>query len=153
MNYLSGNSRIETVDKLNWGAKTVSGTFNTLNNIFTFQETKIDSQVIVGSFFWCLANGTLVYDNIQEKIYGSWSANWCTPGTIELWRLKVVSDTVFCQFDRWGTLVFSTDSPLACWNGENQGRKCDVGVYIFLIEIETEFCGKSIIKGDVTLVR
>ncbi|MBK7370891.1 MAG: gliding motility-associated C-terminal domain-containing protein [Saprospiraceae bacterium] len=56
-------------------------------------------------------------------------------------------------FDRWGSLVFHTENPQSCWDGGSSGEKCDAGVYTYFIEIETEFCKKTIIKGDVTLIK
>jgi gliding motility-associated-like protein len=95
-NSITGNSRIETVGNPYWGAMSLSGSFNSGNNTFTFQETSpIDSQLVSG-FFWCIKNGNLIYDPVLEKLEGPWDGNSCTPGIIEIWRLKLLSDTNFC---------------------------------------------------------
>ena len=60
-------------------------------------------------------------------------------------------------FDRWGNRVFSTDDPLAVWDGKQMGKKLRIGVYVWYLDAEISTChvlGKNIFKyGDVTLVR
>ena len=55
--------------------------------------------------------------------------------------------------DRWGNLVFSTDNPNDCWNGEFRSQKCQSGVYVYWIELQTDSCPRTILKGDITLIR
>lgn len=55
--------------------------------------------------------------------------------------------------DRWGNLVFSTDNPNDCWNGEFRNQKCPSAVYIYWIELQTDTCPNVLLKGDITLIR
>lgn len=59
----------------------------------------------------------------------------------------------FSIFDRWGNHIYSTSNLDDCWNGEFMGKKCNLGVYVYFIEINSLFCGMALIKGDVTLIR
>src|SRR5690606_41490712 len=56
-------------------------------------------------------------------------------------------------FDRWGDLAFSTGDPNTGWDGNRNGKACNPGVYVYFIAIETGACGKTILKGDVSIVR
>ncbi|WP_188133988.1 CshA/CshB family fibrillar adhesin-related protein [Chitinophaga sp. CF418] len=58
----------------------------------------------------------------------------------------------FRIFDRWGTLVFSTQDAGACWNGTFKGVLQPVGAYVYYIKAKT-LCGEIERKGVVTLVQ
>jgi len=64
---------------------------------FQFQEITIIDEQTDGTFSWCIKNGDLEYDSSQQKLEGNWQAPGCNPGTIEIYRLSVISDTVFCS--------------------------------------------------------
>jgi len=60
-------------------------------------------------------------------------------------------------FDRWGQLIFETNSLLGYWDGRFKGHPCDAGVYSYLIEFRADdgyqSDQKSPIRGMVTIVR
>jgi gliding motility-associated-like protein len=56
-------------------------------------------------------------------------------------------------YDRWGSLLFSTENPAGAWDGTFRGKPCDAGVYVYLLVVETGFCKKTILKGDVSILR
>lgn len=59
-------------------------------------------------------------------------------------------------FDRWGNLVFVTDDPQECWDGNFQNNEMVPGVYVYVIDLSIIQCNgiKEIRKiGDVTLIR
>jgi gliding motility-associated-like protein len=39
-------------------------------------------------------------------------------------------------YDRWGTLIFKTNTPLACWDGKYNGEKASMGSYIYKINLK-----------------
>ncbi|MEK7255049.1 MAG: gliding motility-associated C-terminal domain-containing protein, partial [Bacteroidota bacterium] len=41
-------------------------------------------------------------------------------------------------FDRWGSLVFSSEDPAAGWGGTKKGKKASLGVYVYWISFEIE---------------
>ncbi|MCB9268564.1 MAG: gliding motility-associated C-terminal domain-containing protein [Lewinellaceae bacterium] len=59
----------------------------------------------------------------------------------------------FNVYDRLGGLVFGTTNPLDCWDGSINGTKAIPGVYLYTLERSTEYCGKTIQSGDLTLIR
>jgi len=60
-------------------------------------------------------------------------------------------------FNRWGQLIFETNSLLGYWDGRYKGLPCDDGVYSYLIEFRLEDGYKpnqeSPMRGTVTIVR
>lgn len=58
----------------------------------------------------------------------------------------------FSVYNRWGTLVFHTTNPSACWDGTWKGKAQEAGGYIYVIRAET-ICGEITRKGLITLVR
>jgi len=56
-------------------------------------------------------------------------------------------------YNRWGNLVFESDELNKGWDGMQNGKKCEEGVYVYRMEI-TFKNGESVMKrGDVTLIR
>jgi gliding motility-associated-like protein len=65
---------------------------------------------------------------------------------IEKFRLNI--------YDRWGNLLYSaTDPKLKGWDGSFKGKEVNPGVYVYYCEIQSTYCPKIILKGDVTLLR
>ena len=59
----------------------------------------------------------------------------------------------FKIFDRWGKMVYSSNSFKIGWDGFVNGRRCEVGTYFwFLDAVDLEGKTKTL-KGDVTLVQ
>lgn len=59
-------------------------------------------------------------------------------------------------FDRWGNMVFETNTPDGEWDGDFRGKSMAPGVFIWLLDYETEFLGQPLsrrLQGDVTLVK
>ncbi|MCK6690604.1 MAG: gliding motility-associated C-terminal domain-containing protein [Thermoanaerobaculia bacterium] len=59
-------------------------------------------------------------------------------------------------FDRWGNQVFASKSPEAGWDGRFRGKELPPGVFVWILEMETEFFGEGLKRrlfGNVTLVR
>jgi len=74
-----------------------------------------------------------------------------------------IGDTVAqnraCQlkiFNRWGSLVYSSEELTKCWNGkiQNTGTECAQGVYIYMITLKnSDSNSKPLLTGQVTLIR
>ncbi|SFD58012.1 gliding motility-associated C-terminal domain-containing protein [Chitinophaga sp. CF118] len=58
----------------------------------------------------------------------------------------------FNIFNRSGQLLFSTNSPYVCWDGNYKGMPQPVGTYMYSITAKTT-CGKECKKGMVMLLR
>lgn len=58
----------------------------------------------------------------------------------------------FSIFNRWGQLVFKTNNPGICWNGNLNGQPQPSGTYVYIIRAQT-ICGPVNTRGTVTLIR
>ncbi|MCC6726468.1 MAG: gliding motility-associated C-terminal domain-containing protein [Saprospiraceae bacterium] len=59
-------------------------------------------------------------------------------------------------YDRWGNLVFQTDSPALSWNGEQKDRKVQTGVYAYRVSFGFDNNGEERTQtriGTLTLLR
>ena len=64
----------------------------------------------------------------------------------------LISSMEIAIFNRWGTRIFYSTSPNACWDGTYNGKPQDTGGYPYIIKAKT-LCGEIIKKGIVMLVR
>src|SRR5690606_19953016 len=59
----------------------------------------------------------------------------------------------FSVFDRWGKLVFNTNTPTLGWNGSVNGKKTATGVFVWKAQ-GIDFKGNLIFrKGVVTVIQ
>lgn len=56
-------------------------------------------------------------------------------------------------FDRWGTLIWSSGSPTAMWDGSHKGEECQDGVYIWKLATKNQGSKDIERMGHVTLLR
>ncbi|MEM8583571.1 MAG: gliding motility-associated C-terminal domain-containing protein, partial [Bacteroidota bacterium] len=61
-------------------------------------------------------------------------------------------------YDRWGNLVSGGDASAQggqhyIWDGRKSGQMCNVGVYIYQVELVMPDGDKEIVTGEVTLLR
>jgi gliding motility-associated-like protein len=63
-----------------------------------------------------------------------------------------VSKLNFTIFDRWGVIVFHTNSPSDCWDGTYKGQPQQPGAFVYQIQANT-ICGPVYRKGTVVLLR
>jgi gliding motility-associated-like protein len=64
----------------------------------------------------------------------------------------------FRIFDRWGTQIyeannFAPNDHNVFWDGQFRGKLMEVGVFVWLAEVEFLDGHLDVLKGDVTLVR
>lgn len=60
---------------------------------------------------------------------------------------------LFRVFNRWGSLVFESNSPLERWNGQINDQPAVSDVYVWYLEYEDTQRGLIREQGDVTLIR
>ena len=64
-----------------------------------------------------------------------------------------VKEISFRIYNRWGNLVFETESLNTSWDGQCSSNDCPAGVYFYVAEVTFE-SGESVVrKGNVTVVR
>ena len=115
---------------------------------------------VTASNLYCSAQSAIevhVDDNLLPDIFipNSFSPNYDDVNDC----FQVVSSqplkNFHCKiFNRWGQLIFETQDPNQCWNGNyrNSDKPAPMETYFYLVEIQTK-CGKTIKKGDITLLR
>ena len=114
--------------------------------------------------------GNLLIDNLVEKDLPGPSANRCnleafnvfTPngdGSNDQFRFRPVSSVARFAFkvcNRWGTVLFETNSLAEGWDGTHHGTDCPPSVYFWYTEfmcIEDDQLFNNNMKGSVTLIR
>ena len=94
-NAVEGTSEIRlSSDSVYFGTMSLTGTFDGSN--FQFQEMEVIEELTGSAWAWCIKSGNLLYDGNLQKLEGPWLPLGCSPDTIEIYRLAVLSDTVFC---------------------------------------------------------
>ena len=56
-------------------------------------------------------------------------------------------------FNRWGELIYSTEDPLAKWDGTYQGTVSQDGVYVYRVRYRLPYQARKDLIGHVTLLR
>ena len=64
----------------------------------------------------------------------------------------LVNKLDFAVYDRWGRMMFHTNSVNDCWDGTYNGVPMDINTYVYVITIDSP-CGRVERKGTVTLLR
>jgi gliding motility-associated-like protein len=65
-----------------------------------------------------------------------------------------ISGYYFSLYNRWGELVFTSDSRNKGWDGTYKGTACDIGVYMYVVNFYVGVKNTPVMKsGTITLVR
>lgn len=59
----------------------------------------------------------------------------------------------FSVFNRWGLQVFTSNNVDQGWDGTDRGKKCEFGVYVYLVRFKSSKGEYIDFKGSVTLLR
>lgn len=95
-------------------------------------------------------------DNCVVVLPSGFSPN--SDGVNDIFRTVNTCDEGFSYYsltiyDRWGGLVYKTDSADEGWDGSKQGSKSALGVYVYNLSYTKEFSNETeYVKGNVTLV-
>ena len=95
-------------------------------------------------------------DSVYVKVFNYFFPTAFTPnddGKNDVFRVLGIYTNIKLAvyiYDRWGQMVYQMDNLSQSWDGTFQGKKCPVGTYSWVANIE--FLGNDIItKGKVTL--
>ena len=61
--------------------------------------------------------------------------------------------TEFSVFNRWGNQVFSSNDINKAWDGNSDGKPCDMNTYYYMIKGKNSKGEDVLLKGDITLIR
>jgi gliding motility-associated-like protein len=56
-------------------------------------------------------------------------------------------------FNRWGEAVFQTSNPSDKWDGQQKGKDCNIGAYVYLITYKLPSQEPKVLYGSITLLR
>jgi gliding motility-associated-like protein len=61
--------------------------------------------------------------------------------------------TEFSVYNRWGMMVYTSSDANRGWDGYNNGVKCDLGTYYYMLKGKNSKDQDVLLKGDITLIR
>lgn len=97
--------------------------------------------------------------NLKECLKGFYMPTGFTPnhdGKNDLLKPQMLGNVAqyhFWVYDRWGQLVFDSHDPARGWDGTNQGKALDTGVFVWMCSYQFTGEGPVMKKGTVTLIR
>ena len=98
-----------------------------------------------------------VYEIICEDPYvfvpNAFSPNGDNENDVLYVRGIWIEKMIFRIFDRWGEMVFESTDPSIGWDGTFRDRKLDPDVYDFYLDVTCIGGLKSIVKGNVSLMK
>ena len=56
-------------------------------------------------------------------------------------------------FNRWGEAIFQTSNPSDKWDGQQKGKDCPIGAYVYLITYKYPSQEPKVLYGSITLLR
>jgi len=56
-------------------------------------------------------------------------------------------------YDRWGKHYISSSDPVSGWDGTLSGSNCEIGVYVYWMNVQIQGQQSRIYKGNITLIR
>lgn len=74
-------------------------------------------------------------------------------GEIKIIKRGIATLKYFRIFNRWGAKVFETSNIDEGWNGQFKGTPQPMGVYVYMIEAETNTGRRFTKQGNITLIR
>ena len=67
--------------------------------------------------------------------------------------LVLIKEFVFRIFDRWGEMVFQTNSILDTWDGKYNGMELNTAVFVYSIKVKYKDGREEVQQGNITLVK
>lgn len=96
-------------------------------------------------------------DTVQVTVITSLSIpNGFSPnndGTNDLWEIENIElypSALITVFNRWGSIVFSSEGYANPWEGTRDGEALPMDTYFYIIDLKN---GDPVFKGNVTLIR
>lgn len=116
-----------------------------------------DVSLIIENFVGCTVNHTV--ESAVNIRSGTYVPNVFSPnddGVNDLFCIISNCDLIdpaFTVFNRWGSVLFSTQDLTECWDGSLDGSFLDPGVYIWQLEYTDDNGGSRMLAGDVSLLK
>lgn len=111
--------------------------------------------VLVTDDYGCTDSDSVLISVAQGQVYfpTAFSPNGDGVNDVFSFFSEGVKSVNLKIFNRWGEMIFQSDSPMKQWDGKFKNQYQSVGAYVYLAVV-TQYDGKEIIyKGTVTLLR
>lgn len=115
-----------------------------------------DAQLVVYNIGGCMDTFALevcILDPTPVFIPQAFSPNGDGANEVLFVRGPGIIQMGFTVWDRWGELVFESNSPDSGWDGTHRGERMPSGIYVYVLNAVMNDGEKVKITGDVTLVR
>ena len=137
----------------NFGDSTFSSDKNP-NHLYDSAGVYITS-LIVTTEFGC--KDTTYREIVVKDDYTLWIPNAFTPngdGKNDIFEVKSENLITFKMdiFDRWGTLIFTTENILKGWNGEVKNKKAQMDTYVYRIAVKDNSSKEHVYVGHLSLI-
>ncbi|HRO76383.1 MAG TPA: gliding motility-associated C-terminal domain-containing protein, partial [Crocinitomicaceae bacterium] len=106
---------------------------------------KSDTVIIFGEDYVC--------DNPFVYLPNAFTPNGDGDNDVLYVRSAIAHKVLLRIFNRWGQMVFETESQHVGWDGTFKGRPCDPDVYDYYLKVICVDEQENIMKGNVTLIR
>ena len=130
---------------------------NSINDITLLQPTVIPANDIVYTLSATSAFGCFNKDDVQVKVVsGIYVPTAFTPngdGKNDDWKIPFLDPSFGGDvkvFNRYGQLVYHTESAVVSWDGKLKGVAQPAGTYVYLVTFKTNALK---LKGTITLIR
>ncbi len=154
----------------------IEGNTSETNFIWTPNENIVDNLVLSttitpdSSTFYTLTatdnNGCVNSDSLEITVLTDWDymtgihvPNGFSPNNdghndyLDIFVGNDISSFNFILYDRWGHLIFTTDSNDFLWDGTHRTKPVNTGVYAYTVKVELNDGSSEVINGNVTLIR
>jgi gliding motility-associated-like protein len=100
-------------------------------------------------------DSTIVYLNPEPEVFlpNAFSPNGDENNDVLYIRGNCIKDVTLKVYDRWGELVFTTNTISLGWDGNYKGKEAAADVYVYIIDYVLFNDKIKHAKGNVTLVR
>lgn len=107
--------------------------------------SKSDTVIVFGEDYVC--------DNPFVYLPNAFTPNGDGDNDILYVRSAIAHKVLLRIFNRWGQMVFETETQHVGWDGTFKGRPCDPDVYDYYLKVICVDEQENIMKGNVTLIR
>ena len=140
------------LDAGNTGANYVWSTGETTQSISIIDIPKFISVIVTNGH--CTSYDSILVDlSCDVIIPTAFTPNG--DGLNDDWQIiyKNIHNLTLNVYNRWGELIWQTTDPSKFWDGINHGHECEIGSYVYYLEVGFDNGEKIQRKGNVTLIR
>ncbi len=107
--------------------------------------------------FYLVLCPSSTYEELKDFLPNVFTPN--SDGVNDFWKLMAnINPTQFQSFrmevyNRWGTMIYATESPAFYWDGTYEGTDLGEGVYFWVVWYEDQCLNKDEDHGEVHIVR